>query len=46
MDMTMAAWPRCALVAPGSQPGAVTSERLSRLRSVCLLGAPPADPGE
>ena len=35
-----------ALVAPGSQPGAVSSERLPRLRYVCLLDAPPADPGE
>jgi len=42
----MTAWRRCALVTPGSQPGAVTNERLSRLRSVCLLGAPPADPAE
>ena len=31
-----------ALVTPGSQPGAVTSERLPMLRYVSLLGAPPA----
>ncbi len=35
-----------ALVIPGSQPGAVSSERLPRLRYVCLLGAPPAHLGE
>ncbi len=35
-----------ALVTPGSQPGAVSSERLPMLRYVCLLGAPPADLGE
>ena len=31
-----------SLVTPGDQQGHVTSERLPLLRSVCLLGAPPA----
>jgi fatty-acyl-CoA synthase len=35
-----------ALVTPGSQHGAVSSERLPMLRYVCQLGAPPADLGE
>ena len=35
-----------ALTNPGSQHGAVSSERLPLLRYVCLLGAPPADLGE
>jgi len=32
-----------SLIAPGTQQGEVTSERLPLLHSVCLLGAPPAD---
>src|SRR5436309_10875704 len=35
-----------ALTTPGSQHGAVSSERLPRLRYVSLLGAPPAASGE
>jgi fatty-acyl-CoA synthase len=35
-----------ALTNPGSQHGAVESERLPLLRYICLLGAPPADLGE
>src|SRR5437764_10828929 len=31
-----------SLIAPGTQQGEVTSERLPLLHSVCLLGAPPA----
>src|SRR2546425_5806616 len=35
-----------AMTTPGSQPGAVSSERLPMLRYVSLVGAPPADLGE
>ena len=30
------------LISPGARPGEVTSERLPRLRFVCLMGMPPA----
>src|SRR5713101_8111509 len=35
-----------SMTTPGSQPGAVSSERLPMLRYVSLLGAPPAGLGE
>jgi fatty-acyl-CoA synthase len=32
-----------SLTSPGTKPGEVTSERLPKLRSLCLVGAPPPD---